>query len=91
MGADLVGKVLGTSRKIITPSEEELYPCDRRSIHAVENLKKGNILTKENVKILRTERNLRPGLHPRYYDLILGKTLAKDVDYGQGIVWEYLF
>lgn len=90
LGEDVVERVLGTSKKTIAPSEEELYPCDRRSIHAIKDLRKDDILTKDNTRILRSERNLRPGLHPRYYDLVLGKTLVRDISYGQGIVWEDL-
>jgi pseudaminic acid synthase len=50
----------------------------RRSIYAVKDIKKGEQLTKENVK------SIRPGfgLAPKYYEQILGKTAKFDIRRG---------
>ena len=50
-----------------------------RSLFVVENVKKGDAITKENI------RSIRPGygLHPKYYDEILGKTFSEDVQRGE--------
>jgi len=89
-GKDQVNKILGVYQKIIPPSEKNLYPNDKRSIHAIKDMEKGEILTEENVAVLRSERNLKPGLHPRFYKKVLRSKLQKPVKYGQGIKWEDL-
>ncbi len=50
----------------------------RRSLFVVKDLKKGDILTRDNV------RSLRPGngLHPKYYDHINGKSVNQDIPEG---------
>ena len=49
-----------------------------RSLFIAEDVKKGDIITKENV------RSVRPGygLHPKYLNEILGKTFNKDLEKG---------
>jgi pseudaminic acid synthase len=55
----------------------------RRSLFAVEDLKKGELFTRHNV------RSIRPadGLHPRHLPEILGKTAARDVERGTPLSW----
>lgn len=50
-----------------------------RSLYVVENVKKGDVITKANV------RSVRPGygMHPRHYEEILGKTFTKDIKKGE--------
>lgn len=50
-----------------------------RSLYVVENLKAGDIITEENV------RSIRPGfgLHPKYYNEILGKQINQNVEKGE--------
>ena len=50
-----------------------------RSLFVVEDVKKGDSITKDNV------RSIRPGygLHPKYLDLILGKKFVMDVNRGE--------
>jgi len=92
---DLIGKrrlrrLMGSGRKTIVPAEKPLYPHDKRSVHAVRDIKRGQLLSKSNVRVLRSERNLTPGIHPRYYEIILGKVATKDISYGEGISWNML-
>lgn len=49
-----------------------------RSLYVVKDIKKGEVLTEENV------RSIRPGfgLHPKYYETILGKKINKDLKKG---------
>lgn len=50
-----------------------------RSLYVAENVNKGDVITKANV------RSVRPGygMHPRHYEEILGKTFTKDVESGE--------
>lgn len=83
-------KILGTGQKLISSSEQELYPGDKRSIFAIKDIKRNEKLTKNNTDILRAERYLRPGIHPRYYDLVLGKKVNKIIKKNTGLQWNYL-
>lgn len=50
-----------------------------RSLFVVKNVKQGDVITKENV------RSIRPGygLHPKYYEDILGKKFTQSVEKGE--------
>ena len=86
-GESLVRTVLGSGVKRIAPSEKELYECDRRNIRAIRDIARSEKLTKKNIGILRAERNLKPGLHPRYFNLVIGKKAAKDIPCSKEIKW----
>jgi N-acetylneuraminate synthase len=55
----------------------------RRSLFVVEDIKKGELFTKQNV------RSIRPadGLHPRHFQEVLGKRAACDVERGTPLSW----
>jgi N-acetylneuraminate synthase len=83
-------RLLGVPAKTITPAEVEIASCDRRSILASCAIAPGERLTETNTCILRSERNLTPGLHPRFWSTILGRRAVKPVGPGEGIRWEHL-
>ena len=92
---DLVGrenlkKMMGSGKKFITPAEKPLYPNDKRSIHAIRNIERGEPFSRNNIRVLRSERNLVPGIHPRYFDIILGKVATMDILSGEGVSWNML-
>lgn len=80
--------ILGSSVKKVQKEEEILYSCDRRSIITIKNIKKGDIISKENIDILRAERNIKPGLEPKFLDIIIGKKINKDLEDGVGLTWD---
>ena len=53
----------------------------RRSLYIVQDMKKGDTLTKENVRAIRPGL----GLPPKYYDMLLGKRVNKDVQRGTAV------
>ena len=55
----------------------------RRSLYVVQDLKAGDVLTKENVRAIRPGL----GLPIKYLDVVLGKTLNQDVKRGTGLNW----
>jgi N-acetylneuraminate synthase len=82
--------VLGTGYKTIQPAEQPIYPNDKRSIHAVTDVRPGETLTPDNVRVLRSERNLAPGLHPRYWEVVCGAIATSAISAGEGIGWRHL-
>lgn len=89
-GAPAVERILGNGRKEIQPSERSLYPGDKRSIHALRGIEVGETLSSDNMRVLRSERNLVPGLHPRNWEVVCGAVVTRPVAMGEGISWEHL-
>jgi N-acetylneuraminate synthase len=58
----------------------------RRSIYVVKDLKKGDVLTKDNLRCIRPGY----GLPPKFFDLLLGRTVARDVARGTPAAWDLL-
>jgi len=57
-----------------------------RSLYVAKDIKKGELLTEENI------RSVRPGfgLHPKYMKDILGKRAAKDLKKGTAMEWSLI-
>ena len=57
-----------------------------RSLYVVQDIKAGEIITKENVS------SIRPGfgLHPKYYNEILGKKAIVDIEKGSRFVFQLI-
>jgi N-acetylneuraminate synthase len=79
--------VLGTSEKFVLDVEAELHDKARRAVHAVTDIAAGEQLTAEKVKILRPGEQ-DAGLHPKFYDEILGTTAARDIQRSAGLQWD---
>ena len=58
----------------------------RRSIYVSENIKKGELITKKNIKIVRPNY----GLHPKYFNKILGKKVKKNLTAGSRFKLSYI-
>lgn len=56
----------------------------RKSLFVVENIKQGEKLSKKNV------RSIRPGfgLEPKFYDEVIGKKAAVDIERGMPLSWD---
>jgi pseudaminic acid synthase len=57
-----------------------------RSLYVVKDIKKGELITKENV------RSIRPGfgLHPKYYKDIIGKVINTDLEKGSRLMQDFI-
>ena len=80
MGAKTAWQSLGKVDYGMKSSEQGSVKF-RRSIYAIKDIKKGEQLTKENVK------SIRPGfgLAPKYFEKILGMRVIKDVKKGTAL------
>jgi N-acetylneuraminate synthase len=56
----------------------------RRSLYVVNDIRKGQAFTSENLK------SIRPGfgLPPKYYEDVLGKVASEDIKRGQALTWD---
>lgn len=89
-GKEKVQAILGSGKKVLAQSEKNNYTRTNRSIHFMRTMKKGEIITKNDVEVLRTEKILTPGLSPEFLETILGAKLTKDVKDGEGLLWQHL-
>ncbi|MCZ8344734.1 MAG: pseudaminic acid synthase [Leptospira sp.] len=63
---------------------KESNKARRRSIFASRDIRKGEPITDENVKVIRPG----VGLHPKFFNDILWKKAAKDIPFGTPIFWD---
>jgi sialic acid synthase SpsE len=77
-------KALGTSKRVLSQSELAARTVTRRSFVARIDIKKGEALTDENVKVTRPGT----GIHPKFKDRLLGRKAAKDIAKEDVISWE---
>lgn len=87
-GEARVEAVLGDGIKRLAKSEDANYGRTNRSLHALRRISAGEALGPGNVAILRSEKVLRPGIHPEFYELACSRLAARDVPSGEGILWE---
>ena len=77
-------KALGSSDKVVHAVENELRKFARRSIFAVKEIAAGEILTEQNIVVLRCG-NLAPGLEPKEFSHVLGKRASRNIRAGTAI------
>ena len=66
--------------------QEESNIVFRRSIFCVKDIKKGEKLTEENVRVIRPGY----GLKPKYYHQVLGQTALQDITRGTPLTFEMI-
>lgn len=61
--------------------KQKISRAHSRSLYVVKDIKEGEILTNDNI------RSIRPGfgLHPKYYNTIIGKKIKKNLERGDRI------
>lgn len=88
---EMVGSVREAEKAVGKPSyvpggKEFENIIFRKSLFAVEDIKKGGKFSQENI------RSIRPGfgLPPKYYDEIMGKVAATDIERGTPLSWKLI-
>lgn len=58
----------------------------RRSLYVVKDLKAGEVLTRENMRAIRPGM----GLPPKYFNVLLGRRIGRDVTRGTPMTWDLI-
>jgi N,N'-diacetyllegionaminate synthase len=77
-------EVLGDGSKVTQDVERELHDFARRFIYATRTIGQGEKLTANNIAVLRSGK-LKPGLAPKHWDLVLGRTARRQIGEGEPI------
>ncbi len=81
---------LGNGKKTLAPSEKQNYGRTNRSIHFMRDMAKGEVITTNDIAVLRTEKKLTIGIDPAHYEEVVGQTLNLNVFDGEGLRWDHL-
>jgi len=69
-----------------TVAQEKKSLIFRRSLYIAENMKAGDILTTNNLRILRPGH----GLAPKFWNTVIGKAISKDAEKGTPLSWDLM-
>ena len=79
-------KIIGHKKPYLL-MDEKIRRKYRRSIYAVKDMKKGDKITKNNIKVVRP--NL--GINPKYYDRIIGMKVNRKIKENSPLLLKYLY
>ncbi|UTY32889.1 N-acetylneuraminate synthase family protein [Treponema putidum] len=83
-----INEVIGSGEKKLSLAESKNYGRTNRSIHYLQDLKKGEIITDKDIAVLRTEKILSVGEVPDMFDSFIGAVLQKSVKAGDGLLMQ---
>ena len=89
-GTQRIARVQGDGVKRLAASERANYRRSSRSLHALAAIAAGDEITADKVCVVRSEKNLSPGLGPEHLPAILGRLAQKAIPAGEGITWDHL-
>jgi N-acetylneuraminate synthase len=81
-----VERAMGSTCKEVVAEESETVLVQRRCLYAKRDLKKGQIITSDDLDVLRPAL----GIPPKFKDTLIGKTVNKDIPARDPIFWEDL-
>ncbi len=87
-GRETVKAVLGDGVKRLAGAEKANYERTNRSLHALRDIAAGEAISRGDIAVLRTEKLLRPGLPPRYFERTIGRRARADIPAGEGVRFE---
>lgn len=76
-------KAIGRICYEVTPKQQSGLAF-RRSLFVVEDVRAGEVLTRENIRSIRPSN----GLHTRHFEELLGKTASRDIKRGEPLAWD---
>lgn len=81
-----VERAMGSTVKEVVAEEGETVFVQRRCLYAKNPLKAGQVLTEDDITVLRPAL----GIQPKYKQTIIGKKVNKDIPAGDPLFWEDL-
>lgn len=81
----IVEKALGSKSYDLTKGQKSSRVF-RRSLFVVDNVKKGEVFTEENVRSIRPAH----GMEPKYLKRVLGKCASRTIKKGMPFKWDYI-
>ncbi len=79
-----VERAMGSPHKEVVEEEKETVYVQRRGIYAKRDIKKGQVITEQDIDVLRPAL----GIPPKFMSTIIGKTVNKDIVARDPIYWE---
>lgn len=79
-----VERAMGSTCKEVVEEESETVYVQRRCLYAKNNMKKGQIITEDDIDVLRPAL----GIPPKFESIIVGKCVNSDISKGQPLFWE---
>jgi len=79
----VISKALGSTNKAPTESELPVRQLVRRSVTVDQNIKAGQLITKEDVVLMRPGT----GILPKQLNDVIGMTAARDIQAGETLNW----
>ena len=80
----LIEKILGSEKKTVLECEQTPRKQARRSLVLTRDMKAGEILTEKDLVAKRPGT----GISPKYFDIVLGRTLKEDLPEDSILIWE---
>lgn len=85
-----IDRICGSGVKKLSESESANYGRTNRSLHFMRSMKKGERIKENDIGVLRTEKVLSVGIHPDFLETVIGATLKRDVENGEGVLLEMI-
>ena len=79
-------RAMGSTRKNVVAEESETVFVQRRCLYAKNNLIKGQVITEDDIDVLRPAL----GIPPKYKSIVIGKRVNKNIPARDPIFWEDL-
>lgn len=79
-----VERAMGSTRKEVVAEEGETVFVQRRCLYAKNDLQKGQIITENDIDVLRPAL----GIPPKFKSVIIGKSCKENIEKGQPLFWE---
>lgn len=78
---------LGNGRLGVSDAEREMADLVRRYVQATRDIEEGERITKRNTDVLSPGQR-GPGVEPKHYTVVLGRTSQRSIPSGEGITWD---
>ncbi len=78
-------KALGSSDKFVAENEKDTVVIQRRCLRAARDLKKGEVLTREMIDVLRPA--VKGSILPPEIDNVIGTRVLEDIPFGKELRW----